>query len=182
MRFVWPESVRSELRSIDRESAMRILLGLTRYGESGEGDVKALSGEWEGCFRLRVGDFRVIFQIAPAAIEMIRVRHRSRIPIGEGSRLRCGIAIVSYELIRTQRISLTTGLYKWTSGTGPLRHQPSTMAAGHFLSAGLLLRSNVDLFLRRDTQCPPRAHKRSQSKPNDSSLTSLLWSRTDQGR
>jgi hypothetical protein len=46
MRFVWPEAVRSELRGIDRESAMRILLGLTRYGESGEGDVKALSGEW----------------------------------------------------------------------------------------------------------------------------------------
>jgi mRNA interferase RelE/StbE len=77
MRFVWPESVRGELRSIDRESAMRILLALTRYEESGEGDVKALSGEWDGCFRLRVGDFRVIFEMAPEAIVIIRVRHRS---------------------------------------------------------------------------------------------------------
>jgi len=77
MRFVWPESVRGELRGIDRESAMRILLALTRYGESGDGDIKALSGEWDGCFRLRVGDFRVIFEITPEAIVIIRVRHRS---------------------------------------------------------------------------------------------------------
>jgi hypothetical protein len=44
MKFIWPESARAELRAVDQESAMRILLALTRYGESGEGDVKALSG------------------------------------------------------------------------------------------------------------------------------------------
>jgi mRNA interferase RelE/StbE len=77
MRFVWPESARSELRGLDRESAMRILIALTRYGDSGEGDIKALSGEWDGYFRLRVGDFRVIFQIGPDAIVITRVRHRS---------------------------------------------------------------------------------------------------------
>ena len=77
MRFAWPESARSELRGVDREYAMRILMALTRYGETGEGDVKALSGDWDGCFRLRVGDFRVIFQITPEAIAIVRVRHRS---------------------------------------------------------------------------------------------------------
>jgi len=77
MRFVWPESVREELRGIDRESAMRILIALTQYGESGVGDIKALSGEWDGCFRLRAGDFRVIFQITADAIVIVRVRHRS---------------------------------------------------------------------------------------------------------
>ncbi len=61
MKFIWPESARSELRAVDEESALRILRALTRYGESGEGDIKALSGEWDGYFRLRVGDFRVIF-------------------------------------------------------------------------------------------------------------------------
>jgi mRNA interferase RelE/StbE len=77
MRFTWPESARAELRGIDRESAMRILIALTNYGESGVGDIKALSGEWDGYFRLRVGDFRVIFQITPDAIAIVRVRHRS---------------------------------------------------------------------------------------------------------
>ena len=77
MRFVWPESVRSELRGIDREAARRILTALTRYGESGEGDVKALAGEWLGFTRLRVGDYRVIFSVAPEEITVVRVRHRS---------------------------------------------------------------------------------------------------------
>ena len=77
MRFEWPESARAELRGIDRESAMRILIALTHYGESGAGDIRALSGEWDGYFRLRLGDFRVIFQIVPEAIVIVRVRHRS---------------------------------------------------------------------------------------------------------
>ena len=77
MKFVWPESARSELRGVDRESAMRVLLALTRYGDSGEGDIRALSGDWDGYYRLRVGDFRVIFQIAPEGIVVVRVRHRS---------------------------------------------------------------------------------------------------------
>ena len=52
MKFIWPESARTELRGIDREMAMRILLGLTKYGDSGEGGVKALEGDWlviSGC-------------------------------------------------------------------------------------------------------------------------------------
>jgi mRNA-degrading endonuclease RelE of RelBE toxin-antitoxin system len=56
---------------------MRILMALTRYGETGEGDIKAVSGEWDGCFRLRIGDFRVVFQIPPEAIAIGRIRHRS---------------------------------------------------------------------------------------------------------
>ncbi len=77
MKFIWPESARSELRGVDRESAMRIPLALTRYGEAGEGDIKALSGDWDGYYRLRVGDFRVIFTIASEGIVIARIRHRS---------------------------------------------------------------------------------------------------------
>ncbi len=48
MKFVWPESARAELRAIDRDAAGRILRALTQYGESGAGDVKALTGQWQG--------------------------------------------------------------------------------------------------------------------------------------
>ena len=61
MKFVWPESARSELRAIDRETAVRILDALTRYADSGEGDLKALSGQWQGCTRLRIGYYRSCF-------------------------------------------------------------------------------------------------------------------------
>lgn len=77
MRFVWPHSARDELRDIDREIAVRILHALTQYADSGAGDVKALIGEWQGHFRLRVGDYRVIFTIAPEEITIVRVRRRS---------------------------------------------------------------------------------------------------------
>ena len=79
MKFVWPESARSDLRGVDRESAMRILLALTRYGDFGEGDVKALSGHWDGYYRLRVGDHRVVFRMAPEGIVIVRIRHRSEV-------------------------------------------------------------------------------------------------------
>jgi len=58
---------------------MRILRALTRYGDTGEGDIKALSGEWDGYCRLRVGDFRVIVQATPDAVTILRVRHRSEV-------------------------------------------------------------------------------------------------------
>ena len=79
MKFTWPESAQAELRSIDREIAIRILHALTEYGESGSGDVKALAGQWQGHFRIRVGDYRVIFMIAPDEITIVRARHRSDI-------------------------------------------------------------------------------------------------------
>jgi mRNA interferase RelE/StbE len=57
--------------------AVRILRALTEYGDSGAGDIKRLSDDWQGYFRLRVGDYRVIFTIAKDEITIIRVRHRS---------------------------------------------------------------------------------------------------------
>jgi hypothetical protein len=41
---------------------MRILLAMTRYAETGEGDVKALEGKFTGAHRLRIGDWRVRFR------------------------------------------------------------------------------------------------------------------------
>lgn len=77
MRFIWPDSARSDMRAIDREMAIRILYGLTEYGESGKGDVKALAGQWQGHLRLRIADYRIIFAITPEEITIARVRHRS---------------------------------------------------------------------------------------------------------
>jgi mRNA interferase RelE/StbE len=77
MKFVWPESARSELRAIDRETAVRILRALIRYADSGEGDIKALAGRWRGYTRLRVGDYRVMFRALPEYIAILRVRHRA---------------------------------------------------------------------------------------------------------
>jgi mRNA-degrading endonuclease RelE of RelBE toxin-antitoxin system len=62
LKFVWQPAARADLRRLERDVAMRILLALTRYGESGEGDVKRLVDR-EGLHRLRVGKWRVFFDL-----------------------------------------------------------------------------------------------------------------------
>ena len=49
---------------------MRILLALTRYGETGEGDVKMLTDR-AGLYRLRAGKWRVFFDVEA---DVIRIR------------------------------------------------------------------------------------------------------------
>jgi mRNA interferase RelE/StbE len=60
LKFIWEPAARADLRRLDRDTAMRILVVLTRYGQSGEGDVKQLTDR-EGLCRLRVGKWRVFF-------------------------------------------------------------------------------------------------------------------------
>ena len=73
-RFRFTEAARSDLRRIDREQAMNILLALTRFGNTGEGDVKQLKGSKD--FRLRVGDYRVRMRLLEAGIRVAQVKHR----------------------------------------------------------------------------------------------------------
>ncbi|MBI4904635.1 MAG: type II toxin-antitoxin system RelE/ParE family toxin [Acidobacteria bacterium] len=62
MKFFWEPAARADLRRLDRDTAMRILLALTRYGDTGEGDLLRLTDR-EGLYRLRVGKWRVFLDI-----------------------------------------------------------------------------------------------------------------------
>jgi mRNA-degrading endonuclease RelE of RelBE toxin-antitoxin system len=77
--FVWATSAHAELRKIDRETAMRILRALTRYAETGEGDIKALEGKFTGVHRLRVGDWRIRFRrVRGGTIYVLAVENRGQ--------------------------------------------------------------------------------------------------------
>jgi len=69
-------NVPAEIRAIERGTALRILVAIHRYAETGEGDVKRLSGEFDGLLRLRVGDHRVLFEETADVIRVERVRDR----------------------------------------------------------------------------------------------------------
>ena len=69
-------NVPAEVRGIERQTAMRILQALHRYAETGQGDVKALSGEFEGLLHLRVGSHRVLFDETAETITVHHVRDR----------------------------------------------------------------------------------------------------------
>ena len=66
------------MRGLDRETAQTILAAIDRYLTTRAGDVVPLKPPLTGC-RLRVGDWRVLFEPAPSknAIEVSRVLHRS---------------------------------------------------------------------------------------------------------
>lgn len=77
LSFIWSEAARIDLRKIDEEQAMRILHALTRYAETGEGDVKVLLGKFTGTHRLRVGDWRVRFRrVTGGSIHVLAVENR----------------------------------------------------------------------------------------------------------
>jgi mRNA-degrading endonuclease RelE of RelBE toxin-antitoxin system len=77
MRFHFTRETRAGLRAIPKEEAMRILHALTAYGKTGEGDIKQLQG-MDRTFRLRIGDWRVIFKRPNRGLAVItRVAHRS---------------------------------------------------------------------------------------------------------
>lgn len=40
---------------------------------------KALTGEWKGYQRIRMGDWRVIFQIITPSVIVVRIAHRSKV-------------------------------------------------------------------------------------------------------
>ena len=73
---VWSPEARTDLRAIDRETAMQILYCVDRYLASRSGDVKKLKPPLSG-FRLRCGDYRVFFDLKDEnTIAITAVQHR----------------------------------------------------------------------------------------------------------
>lgn len=58
----WTKTAAKHLRRLDTITRTRVLYAVTRYASDGSGDVKPLVGELGG-FRLRVGDWRVLFDL-----------------------------------------------------------------------------------------------------------------------
>lgn len=76
--FLWEPAARSDLRRLDRETAMRILLALTRYSQTGEGDVQSLTDR-PGLYRFRVGKWRLFFDMdAPNAVRIHGIDNRGQ--------------------------------------------------------------------------------------------------------
>ncbi|MGO4881798.1 MAG: type II toxin-antitoxin system RelE family toxin [Bryobacteraceae bacterium] len=78
--FTWMPAARTALRKIDRAQAQEILIALTQYAGTRQGDVTALTGEPAGRLRLRCGDYRVIFRLTGSdRFEVLKVGHRREV-------------------------------------------------------------------------------------------------------
>ena len=76
-RIEWLDDAKADIRALDRPTAMRLFEGILRFAQTASGDVSALHGDMAGAFRLRLGDYRVLFTIEEDAIHIFGVRHRS---------------------------------------------------------------------------------------------------------
>jgi mRNA interferase RelE/StbE len=68
-------SAAKDLDALARDARGQVVAGLRRYAMTGHGDVKALEGR-DG-YRLRVGDYRVIFEEDAATILAIYIGRRT---------------------------------------------------------------------------------------------------------
>jgi mRNA interferase RelE/StbE len=76
-RVVFSDEARADVRAIDRDTALRLLVALARFLETDAGNVKQLEGFDPPRYRLRVGDWRIIFRKrGNDSIEILRVRNR----------------------------------------------------------------------------------------------------------
>jgi mRNA interferase RelE/StbE len=74
-----PEAQREfdRLPATIRARVLRIFERLTAWAEvSG---AKPLSGDWAGHYRIRTGDWRVVFRVVTPRLIVVRIKHRSEV-------------------------------------------------------------------------------------------------------
>jgi mRNA-degrading endonuclease RelE of RelBE toxin-antitoxin system len=77
-RIAWLDDAKADVRALDQPTAMRLFEGILRFARTGAGDVNTLHGDLAGAFRLRLGDYRVLFTLEEEVMRIFGVRHRSK--------------------------------------------------------------------------------------------------------
>jgi mRNA interferase RelE/StbE len=78
-RILYKSSVSHDLKKISARDAERILREIrTTLGKDPNAG-EALMGDFKGMFKIRVGDYRVIYAIIDGDVLVLRVGHRSKV-------------------------------------------------------------------------------------------------------
>lgn len=83
MEQIVTAAARRDFKRLDRDVADRILRAVMLLAETGQGDILALQGRHQGKYRLRVGDWRVLFERGGADLPLRVLRV---LPRGEAYR------------------------------------------------------------------------------------------------
>ena len=81
-KVVYLDSVEKDLERLDRPTCKRILDKVEKHlAKDPKGLGKLLTGDFQGLWRYRIGDFRVIYKVAEMEILIIvaRIGHRKNI-------------------------------------------------------------------------------------------------------
>ena len=81
-KVVYVDQVEEDLKKLDKSIAKKILIRIKHYLASSPKELgKPLKGEFQGYWRYRWGDYRVIYKIAEREILIIvlRISHRKEV-------------------------------------------------------------------------------------------------------
>ncbi len=81
-RIEWTAPAARELRKLERSAQRRIALAVTALGDDPRPPgSKALMGQPAGVLRIRVGDYRVVYEIKDdqVLVTVVRVAHRREV-------------------------------------------------------------------------------------------------------
>ncbi len=76
-RIEWSARARKDFEDLDRVVSRRVQAAIERLGQ-GEGDVRRLTDVDPPLFRLRVGDWRVLFRYEQSTIVVARILPRDK--------------------------------------------------------------------------------------------------------
>ena len=77
VKIQWTEGATKDLERLDKVVARRVLKKITWFSKNFEQRVpESLSGEFKGTYKLRVGDWRVIYMVEGATLVILFVGHR----------------------------------------------------------------------------------------------------------
>jgi mRNA-degrading endonuclease RelE of RelBE toxin-antitoxin system len=75
----WTDTAEKDFRRLDSTIQRRVGSVIARFAETGDGELKRLQGPLGAEYRLRAGDIRIRFQIAPdSTLVILRVLPRDK--------------------------------------------------------------------------------------------------------
>ena len=78
VRILYKASVRRDLKKIDQKHIGRILREIRSVLGNNPTSGEPLHGDFAGLYKLRIGDYRIIYAILERDVLVLRIRHRSK--------------------------------------------------------------------------------------------------------
>jgi mRNA interferase RelE/StbE len=77
-RIEYKSSVAHDLKNLDKAVAKRVIKELEEALSSDPDCGEALTGQFKGLFKLRIGDYRIVYSKKQGGVLVLRIRNRSK--------------------------------------------------------------------------------------------------------
>ncbi len=79
VKVEYKSSIQKDLKKLDPPTARRVLDSLEKALQTPRNPGEPLHGEFAGLFKLRVGDWRVVYVPIPGGYLILRIAHRKEV-------------------------------------------------------------------------------------------------------